>query len=98
MLGRLLPFGECRLCPPGLHPVMREDFWMVLLKCRELSADRLCYQPVQVFALTLEQCFVGSVADECMLEQIGGMWNSAICVKQLRVGQDSKSALQILFG
>ena len=72
-LGRSLPVGQRWLYLPGLHPMMRDHFGMLLFKRGELFADRLCYQPVQDFALTLEQRLVGSVADKCMLEQIGGI-------------------------
>ncbi len=62
---------------------------MRLFERGELFIDCTRYLPMQFFAAALEQCFVGGVADECVLELVGCLRSDAAYVEQFRIGQSA---------
>ena len=53
---------------------------------------------MQVLAATLEQRLLCRISDQRVLEPVSGLRSNATHVEQLRVGQITQGALEILFG
>src|SRR6516165_6477237 len=61
----------------GLGPMAREHFGVDVLKNWELLLDCTGNDPVDFLATTLQQCFVGGVANERVLELVMGVRRKA---------------------
>jgi hypothetical protein len=74
-----------------------EHFRMRLLDDRKSLIDGACDNKMQFLSASLEQRFVGSVADQRMFELIGGVRDNPVQVKHFCIGQIEQRVLEILF-
>src|ERR1700736_3399184 len=75
----------------------RKYLRMRLLDHRELLSDGTCDDEMQLLAPTLEERFVGRIADQRVLELVSRIGRDAADVKQFRVSKTAKRRLQLRF-
>src|SRR6516225_6153473 len=89
------PFNQGTFGFTRLGPVACKNLWLRRLRRRELFTDRLCYQPMQILAAAPEYGLIRGVADQGMLELVGGIRRDSPHIKQFGISQCTESALKL---
>src|SRR5947209_5946283 len=97
LLAGHLPLGNSLLFQVGLCQVLRQGLRMGVLHFRELPIDDARNDQMEFLAPALQQCLVGCVADQRMLELVNGVWRDAAHVEQFSVGELAECGSELRF-